>query len=391
MEQIGILVLPKNFSLLLDNLLEEQGLNYGNLPKGLLKFHRTFENERTPVHEHLIEGVYYAASGRNVNLHFTVSEEHMSMFKEHLEKLVPKLQKEFKIKYHISFSIQNPSTDTVAIDSENNLVRNADGEIQFRPGGHGALIHNLNAIDADLIFIKNIDNVVQDRMKEDTYLYKSALAGILISLKTKAAEYYKKLGKKVNDELIIEIGEFLRKKLFVIPPMGYCEWESSKKIEFLKSKLNRPIRVCGMVANEGEPGGGPFWVEAADGSKSLQIIETIQFAENQKGILGKSTYFNPVDIVCSTKGFDGKKFNLLKFVDQETGLISKKSMNGKEILALELPGLWNGAMANWNSIFVEVPVSTFNPVKTINDLLRTEHMFENDLLKENKNHQNIIV
>lgn len=371
----------KDFPFLLKTLLQKDGLNYGNLPKGLLKFHRTFTDERTPVQEQLLEGIFYARSGKKVELHFTVSPEHEALFKNHVNGLLPQMQSEHKVKFKIEFSVQKPSTDTIAVNNDLSPVRDENNNLLFRPGGHGALIYNLNEIDADLIFVKNIDNVVQDRMKEDTYVYKRVLAGVLLSVREKAAFYYKKLNKKPTEDLIIEAGEFLRKKMFTIAPFDYCEWDTKKKVAFLKEKLNRPIRVCGVVRNEGEPGGGPFWVEGKDGSKSLQIVESSQFAENQKEILSKASYFNPVDIVCSTKNLQGRKFDLLEYIDHNTGFISTKSVAGKTIKALELPGLWNGAMANWNTIFIEVPISTFNPVKTVNDLLRAEHLFERDLLQ----------
>jgi hypothetical protein len=373
----------KDFALLLRCIIEDRGLNYGSLPKGLLKFHRTFEEERTPVHEHLVEGIHYAASGKKVKLHFTVSSDHLDLFKAHVEEISPKLQKENKVKFDISYSIQHPSTDTIVLDAKDKLVRDLNGDLVFRPGGHGALIHNLNNIEADIIFIKNIDNVLQDRRKADTILYKKVLAGMLMSIRNDAAGYFKKLSKKVNAGLLTEVEEFMRKKLFNIPPPKYDKWSDAKKAKYIISILDRPIRVCGMVRNEGEPGGGPYWVENNDGSVSLQIVEGSQFAEEQKDIMLKSTHFNPVDLVCSIKDFKGKKYNLLNFVDENTGFINSKSLNGQEIKALELPGLWNGAMANWNSIFVEVPATTFSPVKTINDLLRTEHLFEKDLLQQN--------
>jgi len=387
---IGEISKNKDFPLLLKTLLENPGLNYSNLPKGLLKFHKTGDEDRTPVHEHLIEGINYAKSGKLVNLHFTVSSNHIDLFQQHINTITPKLQKEHKVKIEVSFSVQKPSTDTVAVDLDNCLVYDENENLVFRPGGHGALINNLNEIDADLIFVKNIDNVVQDRLKDDTIHYKKALAGIVLSVRKIAEVYFKKLNKRVKDDLLLEVEEFVKKKLFVITPDEYSKWDKSKKIEYLLKIINRPIRVCGMVRNEDEPGGGPFWVKASDGTKSLQIVESSQFSDDQKNIMLKSTHFNPVDLVCSTKDFKGNKYNLLDFVDNETGFISAKSISGKDIKAIELPGLWNGAMANWNTIFIEVPASTFNPVKTLNDLLRTEHLFENDLLQNDDNEPCII-
>ena len=370
----------KDYKTLLANLLTEEGLNYGNLPKGLLKFHKTYSGERTPMEEHFLEGIHYAATGKKVFLHFTISPDHQELFAEHAAELIEKYQKEYKAKFEVSFSVQKQSTDTVAVDLENKLFRKENGALVFRPGGHGALIHNLNDVDADLIFIKNIDNVVQDRLKEKTNYYKMVLAGVLLKTRSEAADYYKKLKKKVKPDLLAEVETFLKKKLFVKVPESFESWDMDRKVELLKQVLDRPYRVCGMVRNEGEPGGGPYWVRNADGTESLQIVESSQFNEEQKTIMQKATHFNPVDIVCSTKNFKGEKYNLLDYVDYNTGFISQKSLEGNDIKALEMPGLWNGAMAKWNTLFVEVPIETFNPVKTINDLLRAEHMFEKDLL-----------
>lgn len=380
----------KDFKLLLGTLLTEKGLNYGNLPKGLLKFHKTFSGERTPMEEHFLEGIHYAASGKKVNLHFTISPDHQEMFAEHAAELIKKYEKEYKAKFEVSFSVQKPATDTVAVDMNNKPFRNSNGDLVFRPGGHGALIHNLNEIDADIIFIKNIDNVVQDRLKEKTNFYKMVLAGVLLNVKTEAAENFKKLKKKIKKETLDEVEIFVQKKLYVKMPNDFSDWETDKKVAFLKETIDRPIRVCGMVRNEGEPGGGPYWVKNENGTQSLQIVESSQFTDEQKSIMGKATHFNPVDIVCSTKNFKGDKYNLLDFVDYNTGFISVKSMEGKDLKALEMPGLWNGAMAKWNTIFIEVPIETFNPVKTINDLLRAEHMFEKDLLAVDENERTVI-
>lgn len=370
----------KDIVFLIDAILGKDGLNYGNLPKGLIKFHRTDTGDRTPVEEHLIEGVAYANSGKKVYLHFTVSPDHMELFKKHLAAVVPVYQKRFKVKFIIDFSVQKPSTDTVAVDLDNKLVRDEDGAILFRPGGHGALIHNLNDINADLIFIKNIDNIVQDRLKEETYHYKKVLAGVLLETYLQAETLYGQLRKKVNEERLQKTEEFVEKRLFYKLPETYAALADKEKQGYLLKVLDRPYRVCGMVRNEGEPGGGPFWVANADGSRSLQIIEGSQFVDYQKEIMGRATHFNPVDLVCYTRNFKGKKYDLTRFVDNQTGFISEKSVDGKTIKALELPGLWNGAMANWNTIFVEVPIGTFNPVKELNDLLRAEHLYDKDIL-----------
>ncbi len=357
-------------------LLTEKGLNYGNLPKGLLKFHR-YENEsRTPVQEHLTEGALYAKSGKNACIHFTVSPEHLSLFKKHIEQTKAEYEKRFDVKFEINYSIQKPSTDTVAVDLQNRPFRNSDGSILFRPGGHGALIENLNEIDADIIFVKNIDNVVPDKLKEDTVTYKKVLAGLLIKTRKKIFTHIEKLQKTPDNNTIKEAKEFLKNELFITPDKAFESKNNSEKADYLTNKLNRPFRVCGMVKNEGEPGGGPFFVQKESGSVSLQIVESAQIDmqnPEKAEIVKNATHFNPVDLVLGIKDYKGNKFDLRKFVDPETGFISQKSKDGKELKALELPGLWNGAMANWNTLFTEVPILTFNPVKTVNDLLRKTH------------------
>lgn len=358
-------------------MLGSDGLNYGKLPKGLLKFHRYANGSRTPLEEHLVEGALYAKDGEGrVAVHFTVSPEHRPLF----EALVAEKAAEYgtlhQASFNISFSEQKSSTDTVAANADNTPFRNADGSLLFRPGGHGALIENLNDIDADVVFIKNIDNVVPDRLKDDTVRYKKLLAGILVTLQEQAHRYLQKLdsGCYTMDDLL-EMLQFVQKKL-------YCKNPDTKTLEdtelaiYLRSKLHRPMRVCGMVRNVGEPGGGPFLAYNPDGSISLQILESSQIDmadENARNMFENGTHFNPVDLVCAVKDYQGKAFHLPDFVDPATGFISHKSKDGKELKALELPGLWNGAMSNWNTVFVEVPLSTFNPVKTVNDLYREQH------------------
>lgn len=360
------------------NLILNTGLNYGKKPKGLLIFHKYNDRCRTPFEEHLVEAASYCTGSNGVaNIHFTVSPEHLEGFETLLRDVNSIYQKRFGIKLNVSFSFQHKSTDTIAVDMNNNPYLDTNGDLVFRPGGHGALIQNLNELDSDLIFIKNIDNVVPDHLKQYTKRYKKALAGLLVTLRNKVFGFLEKLNTKditTNIELLNSIDIFLRKELCI-------EFESHfdsalQRVEFYKSKLNRPIRICGMVKNQGEPGGGPFWVLNADNSISLQIVEKAQIDldnPEQMIIFNKSTHFNPVDIICNTKNYKGEKFDLLKYVDPKTGFISIKSKNGIEMKALELPGLWNGAMSNWNTVFVEVPIETFNPVKTINDLLRSEH------------------
>ena len=312
-------------------------MNYGNLPKGLLLFHSYEDGARTPALEHLVEGAMYAASKGEVNIHFTVSHEHLPLFQAHLAEYQAAYEEKLGVKFHISYSEQKPSTDTLAANPDGTPFRTADGKLLFRPGGHGALIENLNEQEADVIFIKNIDNVVPDRLKGDTVRYKQLLAGVLVTEQ-------KKIFEQLQD-----------------PTLTADQ----------KAKLQRPLRVCGVVKNTGEPGGGPFLVREEDGTISCQILESSQISN--PALMQQATHFNPVDLVCATRDAEGKPYYLPDFVDEKTGFISHKSKDGKELLALELPGLWNGAMSRWNTIFVEVPVSTFNPVKTVNDLLRAEH------------------
>ena len=357
-------------------LLHREGLNYGQLPKGLLTFHQYEKSTRTAFEEHLVEGALYAKQADNkVAIHFTVSSEHKNLFKELLGRVLPIYEKMFKVEYDISFSEQKECTDTIAVDMSNQPFR-IDGEILFRPGGHGALIENLNDLQQEIIFIKNIDNVVPDHLKTETVTFKKVLAGVLVHLQAKMFAYLEKLnsGQYTHDE-VLDILQFVQKELCCKnPETKYLE--DSELALYLIEKLNRPIRVCGMVKNVGEPGGGPFLVFNSDGTISPQILESSQIDMKNSEYLEMfqtGTHFNPVDLVCGIYDYKGEKFNLLEFVDSETGFISHKSKNGKALKALELPGLWNGAMSDWNTVFVEVTLATFNPVKTVNDLLRVEH------------------
>lgn len=374
---IGKAVGNKDFHVILTTLLGSEGMNYGNLPKGILTFHRYNGATRTAVEEHLVEGAGYAVNkGNVVDIHLTVSPEHIQSFEKILKKVKQKYEDHFGVKYNISFSVQKSSTDTLAIDDKNEPFREANGSLHFRPGGHGALLENLNDTDADIVFIKNIDNVTHDRNKSDTITYKKALAGLLITLQEKVFRYLKMLEKpkEVSGDELKEIASFLSNALGTT--VGTKTLQQPDGIKLLFEKLNRPIRVCGMVKNEGEPGGGPFWTIESDGTKTLQIVESSQVDMHdpeQAAILNSSTHFNPVDLVCGIKDYRGKKFDLMKFRDPNTGFISKKFKNGKPLKALELPGLWNGSMAYWNTVFVEVPGGTFTPVKTVCDLLRPEH------------------
>lgn len=361
---------------IVENLLEEKGLNYGHLPKGLLLFHSYEEGPRTPMEEHLVEAALYAQSEGQANVHFTVSHEHLELFKKKVAEKIDMYAEKFGVKYNISFSEQKANTDTIAANPDNTPFRNEDGSLLFRPGGHGALIENLNDIDADVIFIKNIDNVVPDRLKGETVKYKKLLAGILVDLQTRAFNYLKLLdtGNYTHAQLE-EIIRFLQRDL-CCRRNDIKELEDAELVIYLHNKLNRPMRVCGMVKNVGEPGGGPFLCYNQDGTISLQILESSQIDKtNEKYVqmFKEGTHFNPVDLVCATKDYKGNTFHLPDYVDRSTGFISSKSKNGRELKALELPGLWNGAMSDWNTVFVEVPIETFNPVKTVNDLLREQH------------------
>jgi len=354
---------------LLESLLFEPGLNYSNLPKGLIKFHKYKDSSRTAFEEHLVEArEYLGDESGNCNIDFTVPSEYKTDIEEYLEEKLFDYQKDH-IKFNLSYSVQNPATDTIAVDMNNNPVKNEKGELIFRPAGHGALLENLNAIDSDIIFIKNIDNVTTEKYLHDTVKYKKVLGGYLISIKNQINKILLELENvNLNINRINEIKQFCTDKLEI-------EIKEEAGMEFLIQILNRPVRVCGVVKNQGEPGGGPFWVNK-DGLITKQIVESVQVdmtSNKQKEIWNSSTHFNPVDIVCSVRNYKGEKFDLNNFVDHDACIITTKSIDGKEIKALELPGLWNGAMADWITLFIEVPLITFNPVKTVFDLLREEH------------------
>ena len=373
---IDALIAEGNYKAVVANLLEAAGLNYGALPKGLLKFHSYEDGVRTPLEEHLVEGALYAAGKTGkVNVHFTVSTEHRELFKALVDEKVAQYAAKYGIEYIVSFSEQKPSTDTVAADMENKPFRD-NGKLLFRPGGHGALIENLNDLDADIVFIKNIDNVVPDRLKDETVAYKKLIAGVLVTLQKKAFEYLELLdGGKYTHEQLEEIIKFVQNDL-CCRKADIKDLEDAELVIYLRKKLNRPMRVCGMVKNVGEPGGGPFLAYNPDGTVALQVLESSQIDMNdpeKKAMFENGTHFNPVDLVCAVRDYKGNKFNLVNYVDKATGFISYKSKSGKELKALELPGLWNGAMSDWSTVFVEVPLGTFNPVKTVNDLLREQH------------------
>jgi len=359
----------REYKEIVSKVLLTPGLNYGKLPKGLLKFHLENGKSKTPVEEHIIEGCQYAKKDDgSVSIHFTVSPEHMEPFKSHVESIRQAYESKYDCKLKISYSVQNPGTDTIAVNLDNTPFRNGDNSLLFRPAGHGALLQNLDEIDADVIFLKNIDNVVPDRLKEETILYKEVIGGLLLELKEKIDAILNDPGSHSADDI----------RAFAKESLGYEQDGDASKEDLLKV-LDRPIRVCGMVRNQGDPGGGPFWVEESDGSRTLQIVETAQIDlndTNQDSILKQSTHFNPVDVVCSVKNHKGEKYNLMDYRDPDAGFATEKSKDGKTLKAQELPGLWNGSMAFWNTIFVEVPIITFNPVKTVNDLLKDQHKGE---------------
>lgn len=354
-----------------------EGLNYGNLPKGLLTFHAYADGAtRTPVEEQLVEGAQSATGADGVvHLHFTVSGNHCQLFADKLAAKVPALEEKMGVKFDISMSEQKSSTDTVAVNPDNTLFRE-NGSLVFRPGGHGALIANLNDIDHAAVFIKNIDNVVPDSLRGATLQYKQVIAGCMMQAHDKIEKYLRQINSgSYTIEDVREMIDFLHKVLNVRDEQ-MKHLEDADLVLYIKKKLDRPLRVCGMVRNEGEPGGGPYIAYNADGSTSPQILESHQIdlsCEDYKAMMAQATHFNPVDLVCYIKDIDGKHYDLPKYVDPATGFISNKSLHGKELRALELPGLWNGAMSDWNTIFVEVPIETFNPVKTVNDLLRPAH------------------
>ncbi|MDR1631490.1 MAG: DUF4301 family protein [Dysgonamonadaceae bacterium] len=373
------LCVSNQYKKIIENLLLDKGLNYGQLPKGLILFHNYPDGPHTAMEEHLVEGALHACNEtKEVTVHFTVSPEHRELFRQLTEQKSPVYAEHFGVKYHVEFSEQKSSTDTIAVDSENQPFRD-NGQLLFRPGGHGALIENLNDIVADVVFIKNVDNVTIGLIKPITVHYKKLLAGVLVNYQQKIFDYLNLIDSgKYEHEQLIEMLHFLQDELCIKNPETKI-LEDVELVLYIKSKLNRPLRVCGMVRNQGEPGGGPFLAENADHTVSPQILESSQIDMNdpeKKRLFKQGTHFNPVDLVCALKNYKGEKFDLLRYVDKNTGFISLKSKNGKELKALELPGLWNGAMSDWNTVFVEVPIETFNPVKTVNDLLSEGHLIK---------------
>ena len=375
-KSIQELVNEKRYKDIVRLLLHKEGLNYGSLPKGLLQFHKYPQYVRTAFVEHLVEGALYTNNRNNeVKIHFTVSPEHIEFFKQHLMSELPRYEDLFKVRYHVTFSIQKPSTDTLAVGLDGMPFRNEDGTILFRPGGHGALIENLNDLDGDVIFIKNIDNVVPDRLKQSTIDYKQVVAGLLVRVQNQIFGFLNELEGEVSDERLATMLAYAEQVLCI----GYDEAKNMSALElkeYLRNKFNRPIRICGMVKNEGEPGGGPYLTYNSDGTTSPQILESSQIDKNNQEAMDcmkNSTHFNPVDLVCGIRKYNGRYFDLSNYIDHTTGFITKKTIGPKVVKSQELPGLWNGSMADWTTVFVEVPLATFNPVKTVNDLLRKEH------------------
>jgi hypothetical protein len=371
------LVESHEYRTLLEYLLINLGLSYGSLPKGLLKFHCYPEGCRTAFEEHLEEAVYYVAGADGVcRIHFTVSPEHEDKFRKLFEEVRPRYEKQYGVVYQVDFSHQHPSTNTIAVDTRNRPFRDRFGRLVFRPGGHGALLENLSDLQGDLVYVKNVDNVIQDRFKDTIGFWKRVLGGYLVATERAVHDHLRRLKDDRSADSVKEAEAFARNELLARLPLSYAAWSIEERHAYLERKLDRPIRVCGVVQNVGEPGGAPFWVEDRSGELSVQIVEKAQVdfdCPEQRRIWNSSTHFNPVDIVCSVRNYKGELFALKDYVDDDAVFISKKSLEGRSLKALELPGLWNGAMAGWLTLVVEVPRITFNPVKTVFDLLKPEH------------------
>ncbi len=356
---------------ILQKLLRSEGMDYGQKPKGLLSFHAYPEGARTPLEEHIVEAAAYASNGQKARLHFTVSPEHRGGFEQLVNKLVPKWESQTGIQFEITFSEQKPATDTIAVNPDNSLFRESDGSLLFRPAGHGALLENLNDLKADIIFIKNIDNVVPDALKQPTIAYKKALGGLLLWILEGIDHLDRQLLENPSESTIKEALQEMATYVGFVPAVSFNSLSQAEKVAKIREVLARPTRVCGVVKNTGEPGGGPFWCQDSKGNFTLQLVESAQIDmknEDQKAKFHQASHFNPVDLVCATRGL-----NLLNFRDMNTGFITDKTKDGKKLKAMELPGLWNGAMSDWNTLFVEVPLETFNPVKTVTDLIRPAH------------------
>jgi hypothetical protein len=367
----------KQYRKILSGLFEKEGLHYARLPKGLIQFHAYPDHSRTAIEEHLAEAVHYVRdAGGTCRVHFTLSAEHRDAVRSHLQGVLGRYTKD-QVRWKVEDSIQKKSTDTIAVDTAGDLFRRKDQRLLFRPGGHGALIQNLNELNGDIVFIKNIDNVTTEARRQETYLYKKALGGYLIRLQDKAFEFLRALeGGGLSETQLRNCFRFVDEELGYGLPADFHAMPPGEKEKNLHGALHRPLRVCGMVKSRGEPGGGPFWVMGGDGRVTRQIVESLQvdmFDPEQKKIFQSATHFNPVDLVCGLRDYRNHPFDLTKFVDSRTWFISEKYQEGRKLKALERPGLWNGAMGFWHTVFVEVPSSTFTPVKTVNDLLRPEH------------------
>ena len=359
---------------ILEKLLTDKGLGYGAKPKGVLRFHRYADEIRTAIAEHLVEAATYMKDEDDLcHLTITISPEHRPLFEAAISEVREKFEARYGVRYDIRFQVQDPSTDTIAVDPRNKPFRKGDGSLLFRPAGHGALIYNLNQVEEELVSIKNIDNVSAEKLLPVTARYKEILLGSALMVRDQIFQYLDELEADPSVACCNEIEDYLDRVLCIQLPLARSRAE---RVEMLREKLNRPVRVCGMVRNEGEPGGGPYIIAGKDGCTSLQILESVQINPEDpgaKGAMARATHFNPVDLVCCLRNYKGERFDLTKYVDPDAGFISSKSFEGRELKALELPGLWNGAMSNWNTVFVEVPVETFNPVKTVLDLLRDAH------------------
>lgn len=375
--KIGDLLKKKEYGKLLDVLFSKKGMHYGNIPKALIKFHKDGKMALTPLEEHLAEAASYAkdAAG-NSRVVFSVSPEFKEMIKKYYEGVAERYEQKLKVRFQTAFSVQRPSTDSVAVDMTNKPFKDSEGKILFRPSGHGALLDNLEDINADVVFIKNIDNVQPSRLKNDTYLYKKVLGGYLFEIQNKLYAFLEELeNNTISEDMLDEALEFAENILSVRIPDA-VQYDRLELVKHLYEKFHRPLRVCGVVKSKGEPGGAPFWVKEPDGSLSLQIVERAQVNTGDKEqfqLFNSSTHFNPVDLACGMRNHKGEQYNLHYYRNPEAGFITIKSHEGRQLKAYELPGLWNGSMANWNTVFVEVPLSTFSPAKTINDLLRKEH------------------
>jgi hypothetical protein len=377
------LLAARRYRDILLQVLTQVGLHYQDLPKALIKFHAYDDASRTPLEEHLVEAAAYVQDqDGNCRLHLTILPRHRQIIERFLEEVQPALEERFGCRFTVDFSFQHPATDTLAVDADNQPFRDSQGRLVFRPGGHGALLENLQNLQGDLVYIKNIDNVVPDRLKEATILWKKILGGLLVDLQAEIHRHLRILGQNSGHIALAPILEFARERLGLNFPPSILELPQDLARDLLMRALNRPLRICGVVQNQGEPGGAPFWIQEADGSLSLQIVEKAQVDVNdpeQRAIWETATHFNPVDLVCAFRDDQGVPFDLAKYVDHEAVFICRKSLEGRELKALELPGLWNGGMARWLTVFVEVPVTTFNPVKTVFDLLRPEHQPEENL------------